>query len=82
MSSNRFTARYGVDDGYVSGGRTHSFSVDAGDLDADMTEKELESLFYESMQDDFEQKVQPYPMNIDEFVAWAREQIEARGKQE
>ena len=80
--SKKFNATYGVDDGYAGGSRPQHFTIHADDLDDDMTDEELQNFFHESMQEHFEQTVSPYAKNSDDFVAWAREQLEERGDEQ
>ena len=77
-----FEARYQVEDGYAGGTRPQYFTIDAGDLEDDMTDDELESLYHEKCEEDMRQKIGCGPNRIDEFVAWAREQLNERAKGE
>lgn len=76
--SNQFEVTWEADDGYCGGSRPHSFHIRAEDIEEDMTEKELSDLFWDEVQNDFQQRVSPVSRDEDEFIAWAKEQIENR----
>lgn len=69
----KFKARYEVDDGYVGKDRPQYFSISEEDIEDDMDDDQLEQMFYDIMQEEFEQHVIPYAVNVDEFVIWAKE---------
>lgn len=71
--ADKFEVRYQAYDGYAGGARPQYFKVRADDIDPGSSDKELESLFWELLQEDFQQKVSPEPDNLGDFMAWARE---------
>ncbi len=76
MADNEFRVTWGVDDGYAgSRGRPHHFSIHKSELDGDMDEETLTSLFWDSIKNDFEQTIHTYSGQEQEFVEWAKEQI-------
>lgn len=77
--SKKFQGRYGVNDGYAGGARPHHFTVYDYELEDDMTDDQLERLYEEAVEESFAQNITPYPERVDEFIAWAREQLAARG---
>ena len=78
---DKFRCTYQVADGYVSGRRPQTFTIQAHDLEEDMTDAELAILYDQSMQDHFEQRIYPEGDNQEAFIAWAREQLAKRGAQ-
>lgn len=72
--AEKFTAKYEVADGYISGRRPQSFTIRAEDIDIspNMTDEQLVDAFYEMVDEDMQQKVSAESVNADEFVAWAR----------
>lgn len=75
--ANKFQCRYGVDDGFVSGGRSHAFTVNEDEIEG-MDESLLADYFDDCMQEVFEQKISPYSINKDEFIAWGKETLKAQ----
>lgn len=74
--SDTFKGRYTVGGGYIGGSaRPHHFTIRASDLSDDMTDLELENLYYESAQEHFEQHITCETYDADEFVAWARARL-------
>lgn len=78
MTSDKFQARYQIDDGYYGGLRLHYFTISASDLEDDMDDEALERFYEESVQDDFEQHISPKSERVDEFVSWAKERLAKR----
>lgn len=76
-----FKARYEVDDGYV-GGRPQYFTIHARDIDDDMTDDDLQSLYEELCDEHMRQKIVCATSRADEFVEWAKAQIAARAQGE
>lgn len=74
--ANKFTARYCIDDGYV-GNRPKYFSISEHDIEDDMDESELRSLYQESVDDAFRRDISAYGENENEFVEWALATIKA-----
>lgn len=70
---DKFTATYKVDDGYVGKSRSQHFELDEGDIDPDMDESELRSLFNDAMEEDFKVNINYYSSDEDRFVEWAKE---------
>lgn len=74
MHNDEFEIQYEVDDGYV-GSRPQTVTI--GDYDVlDLDENELKRLFWDTIEDDFQQKCRPYSDQESEFVAWAKERQE------
>lgn len=80
--SDTFKGRYTVGYGYIGGSARsnpaavpHHFTIRASDLSDDMTDLELENLYYESAQEHFEQHITCETDDADEFVAWARARL-------
>jgi hypothetical protein len=73
--SEKFKGRYTVENGGVSNNRPHYFTIDASDLDSDMSQKEIEDLFHNEMQDAFNESNYPEALNHEDFIYWAKEQI-------
>jgi hypothetical protein len=60
-------------------------SVNADDVEdfEDASDSELIDMFYEFIQNDFEQRVHPTPIKTaDEFVVWAKEVLQRRKTEE
>jgi len=66
-----FEVTYEADDGYVGKSRPKNFTIDEMDLSGDETREELVEMFEEIMYEDFQQNVQPFSDDCDEFVEWA-----------
>lgn len=77
--SNKFTITWEASDGYCGGGRPHSINFRADELEDDMSDADLESLFWDAVRIDFENQVSPVSNDQDNFIAWAKEQIARRG---
>lgn len=63
------------------GGSLHRpmhFSIHSEELEDDMTDEDLVWLYKEAIREDFLENVTPQPEFVDEFVSWAREQLEKR----
>lgn len=56
---NKLKITWQAEDGYVGGGRPHSFNMDADDFDGCETIKEAMALVYEAVEADFQDKVCP-----------------------
>ena len=69
----RFRVKYQVNDGYVGKDRPLYFHISDSDIDDDMCDEDLEELFMDKIQDDFEYKVSPEGENFEEFLEWANE---------
>lgn len=70
--SDNFTARYELEDGYVGRGRTQNFRITADEIIPDMTEDDLERLFYERAEEHRDQNIGIAPINYDDFLVWAK----------
>jgi hypothetical protein len=77
---NEIRIRWQVEDGYVNNG-PHSFTVRAEDIEEDMGENSLRSLFSALLQEEFEQNASAASDMEDEFVTWAQGVIAARAKE-
>ena len=80
--SKCFEVKWEVDDGYCGASAPQSFYIDASDLDDDMSESEIVSLFEETLQDEFLQTAHPVAENQDKFVEWAKRIIAQRKEPE
>jgi hypothetical protein len=67
-----FEVTWEADDGYVGASRPHSFHISPDDIEKDMSDADLGKLLDDEIQNDFEQEVNPYAKNRDEFIAWAK----------
>lgn len=77
----KFEGIYQVEDGYAGGARPQYFTIDDSDIEDDMSESDLEELFEEFAQDDFEDKISFCTQNGYEFVEWAKKVIKDRAKE-
>jgi hypothetical protein len=71
-----FEVTWEAEDGYVCGSRPHHFQISPDDLDEDMSDEDLKSLFWEAIQSDFERRVSPVSEDEERFLEWARTKIE------
>lgn len=71
--SEKFKVTFQAEDGYAGGSRPLRFSIDADDLNEDMSDDELEDFFYERMDEAFRERVTPVSSDLDEFIAWAKD---------
>jgi hypothetical protein len=76
-----FRVSYGVDDGYIGSGK-QSFTIRGSDIEEDMSEDALKDLFWDMIQEDFEQNVHPVSYQEDEFIKWAKGIISSRADEE
>lgn len=76
---SEFQASYSIDDGYA-GNRRHNFKLSSNEFDEFTTDEELKEIFNEIMQEHFEQNVYPIANNLDEYLDWAKKQIEEMKK--
>lgn len=74
----KFKARYQAQDGYAGGSRPKHFTIISDELEDDMDEESLIAFYEDAVQSHFEQNVTPGAERVDEFVAWAREQLAKR----
>jgi hypothetical protein len=73
-----FEARYQVDDGYAGAARPKHFKIDATELEDDMDKDDLADFYYEYVYAHYRENVHPSPERVEEFVAWAQEQLQQR----
>ena len=73
--SEKFKARYQVQDGYVGGARPKQFNISSDDLEDDMNEDDLVEFYESAVQDHFDEHVSPSADRVDEFVTWAMAQL-------
>ena len=73
-----FEARYQANDGYCGKQRPKYFKIDASELEDDMDEEGLIEFYEQEVENHFQEHVHPDAERVDEFVAWAREQLAAR----
>ena len=76
--TDKFKARYQVQDGYSGGARPQYFSIRAVDLDDEMTDEELVEFYEGAVQEHFEQNISPGIELVDEFLSWARDHLAKR----
>ncbi len=76
--SEKFKGKYQVVDGYVGGDRPQYLTIHAGDIEDDMTDAQLVEMYEGEIQQHFEDRISPSAERVDEFVAWAREQLQKR----
>jgi hypothetical protein len=74
----RFEGTYEVEDDYVGKSRPHHFDIDEYDIEDDMTDDDIEQLYEDFAQADFEQNVSFRLCDVGEFVEWAKERIRER----
>jgi len=80
--TDKFKGRYLVGDIYAGQAQVEYFTFCAGDLEDDMTDGDLEREYELAMQDHFEQHIRPESDLVPEFIAWAREQLVRRAKEQ
>lgn len=68
----RFRASYEVEDGYVGKSAPQYFYIDDSDIDEDMDEESLMEVFYETMQEDFQNKIYPIETCKEEYLDWCK----------
>ena len=78
MSTEKFKGRYQVADGYAGGSRPQYFSIQAGDLEGDMEDAELEDFYAEAAEDHMRERITAECERVAEFVEWAKAQLAAR----
>jgi len=76
-----FKVVYEVDEGCVGGYKPRSFYIPTEDLEEDMSDKTLASLFRECLEEDFLQNVYPVSQDEEAFIEWAKEQIALRNSE-
>ena len=74
-----FKGQYVIEDGYVGGDRPQQFAVQAWELEDDMTDEQLEALYESVAEECFRENIGISVRKVDQFVAWAREQLNQRG---
>lgn len=74
----KFKVKYQVSDGYVGNSRPIYFYIDESDIEDHMDDLDIEGLFYEMVQDDFENRIFPEGGNLAEFMEWAYKIQESR----
>lgn len=72
-----FEVVWSAEDGYVGKGRPQSFYIEPSDIEGYETDEELEKLLDDMARDDFENRVSYSVHNSEDFIAWAREIINA-----
>lgn len=80
--SDKFTVKWGIDDGYAGENRPHSLIISDQDLYDDMDDADLRKLFWSELQNEFEQSIHYYSNQEDEFVKWAKGVIEKQKAEE
>lgn len=78
--ADRFKARYQAQDGYAGGAKPKFVTIDEQDILNCDTEDEMREIYDEAIYAHFQENVTPCGENEDEFLAWARERIAAKGK--
>lgn len=76
QEEQRFAFEYKVDNGYAKE-TTHLTDISSQMLKKDMTDNDLDDLFYSSMESDFNSKVSFFADDRErsKFVNWAKKQI-------
>jgi len=79
--SDKYKARYEVSDGYVGKDRPLYFTIHESEIEDDMDKADLQNLYYDSMQDHFEQTVGPSEASgdVEAFMAWAEQVKQSKG---
>lgn len=67
-----FTITYDIDDGYVGGARPHYIKICADDLVGDESDDLLRKIFWEFIEEDFRQNVNPTSKQEEVFLLWAK----------
>ncbi len=73
--NEEFKVNYWVNDGLFKWDRQQHFMINKDDINHDMDDMKLLSLFYELMNEDFLNKISPFSYDEDKFIAWAKEVI-------
>lgn len=76
--TDKFKVKYQAADGYVGKERPLYFSINSSEIEDDMDDEALSELYYEMVQNDFEQKVCAEGENLEEFLEWARQVCDSR----
>jgi hypothetical protein len=70
----RFEGQYKIQrHGYDITNRLCYFNVDLDAIEADMSDDDLESIFYSLIDDDFDYTVRPFANNVAEFIKFAKD---------
>ena len=77
MSKDKFQGVFEIDDGYAGGRRPQHFTVNVGDLADDMTDDDLREFYEQEAEDHFRHNIVISVSLVDDFVAWAREKLNA-----
>lgn len=72
--NEKFKVSWQAYDGYVGGRRPQSFTLDAGQITADMTDDELDALLQEETVNEFMQKVTYSIDNEEAAIEWLKAQ--------
>ncbi len=70
MADGKFEVTWEVDDGYAGPARPQHFSVHGRDIDPE-TEAEARELFWELVEDEFRNSINPISDDESAFVKWA-----------
>ncbi len=76
--TDKFEARYEVEDGYCGKSRPQHFNICSSEIEDDMNIDDLKELYYDMVQNDFEQKISAGAERVDEFIEWAENVINKR----
>ena len=68
MSKDSLEIEWEVDDGYAGGQRPHEFEIDFSEFDDCETEEEVQNRLEEIIQEEFEQNINWYCSNMDDYV--------------
>lgn len=79
---NGFEVTWSVEDGYVGKDRPQTLYIDESDIDSEMDDDELKKMFWDSIDDDFNQKISSYSRDESAFLDWAHTVIEAQKVEE
>ena len=78
MIDDKFEIEYAIDDGYAGKSRPQYITISSDEIEEDMDLLDCESIFHDSIQDDFEQRILPFGKNKEEFLAWAKKVIDQK----
>lgn len=75
--SEKFKASYEINDGYAGRSRPQNFTINAGDIEEDMSDDDLLAFYEEACEEHMRERIGITTMKHEQFLAWARAQIEA-----
>lgn len=81
MRTGRFNVSWEAEDGYCGGGRPQHCYIHADEIEPEMSENDLRTLFCDTVQADFENRVSWTSGDEDKFVEWAKQIQSAQPKE-